>query len=151
MYPQARSEQPTDGRPVPGLDGSRTPEKTKASGPRALVVEPHPAMRVALEYLLSREGYRVESSAEAPENTSGPALVFLSGSDGHGLHVFEADGAADVSSATGILAFVPKPFGAADVLRVARAVSGFDGRKKRAGVVGGEAMDGGDERRGGRR
>jgi hypothetical protein len=64
---------------------------------------------------------------------------------GDGLYVFESRDAAStlegldpgaapsletLLGVTGIQAFVPKPFGAEDVLRVVRAVRGFDGRRR---------------------
>ena len=65
---------------------------------------------------------------------------------GDGLHVFEArdvdvaladlyggSGPFGGSPALGVHAFVPRPFGAADVLRVARAVCGFDRRRRAPG------------------
>jgi hypothetical protein len=67
----------------------------------------------------------------------------LVGDEG-GLYVFESRDAAEtlngpplgaqsseaLSAVTGIRAFVPKPFGAEDVLRVVRIVRGFDGRRR---------------------
>ena len=140
MYPDGQNE-PAAGRPTGGLWVSPTPETAgKRGNPRAFVVEPQPAVRAVLEYLLVREGYAVEAVAavEAGLVTPGPALLVLADEDGGGLHVFESrDAAEDLRKAplrarepTGILAFLPKPFGVADVLRVVRAVRGFDGRRR---------------------
>ncbi len=109
---------------------------------RAVVREPHPAIRGALEYLLSRQGYDVEVAGVAAVEP-GPALVLVSAGDGGGLYVFECGDAAEIlerasgddsleafSGVTGVRAFLPKPFGADDVLRVVRAVDGFDGRRR---------------------
>ena len=109
---------------------------------RAVVREPHPAIRSVLEYLLSRQGYAVEVAGVAAIEP-GPALVLVSAGDGGGLYVFECDDAAEAlertsgddsleafSGVTGVRAFLPKPFGADDVLRVVRAVDGFDGRRR---------------------
>lgn len=134
VYPEGRTDLPYE-RPVSGLGGAPTPRK-----PSAVIVESDPAVRAALEYLLVREGYAVEARDEAPQASERPVLVLASDEEGHGLHVFKLHGAVtgvprDGGSeappeATGIRAFVPKPFGALDVLRVVRAVSGFDVRKK---------------------
>jgi hypothetical protein len=66
-------------------------------------------------------------------------VLLLVGSE-DGLHVLEARDVAGLPGedllhrlilrADGIHAFVPKPFGASDVLRVVWAVSGFDSRKR---------------------
>lgn len=134
MYPEGQRDLPAE-RPPGGFEGSPTPER-----PRAVVFEPHPAVRVVLEYLLVREGFRVEARGEAPFAGPGPALMLVAAGDG--LYVFETrDAAATLegldpapaspfSGVTGIQAFVPKPFGAGDVLRVVRAVRGFDGRRR---------------------
>ena len=122
--------------------GDLRPSPTAKARARAVVREPHPAIRSVLEYLLSREGYAVEvvvGTAAAP----GPALALVSAGDGGGLYVFACGDAAEVvgpapagdpldafPGASGIRAFLPKPFGAADVLRVVRAVDGFDGRRR---------------------
>jgi hypothetical protein len=137
VYPEGQRDPPIE-RPAGGFDGSSTPESS-----RVVIVEPHPAVRVVLEYLLAREGYTVETPGEAP--FAGPALLLVAAEDGGGLHVFKTRNAAEtleglsrgahpspgsLSGITGIQAFVPKPFGAGDVLRVVRAVSGFDGRRR---------------------
>jgi DNA-binding response OmpR family regulator len=114
-------------------------------------VEPHPAVQAVLEHLLLREGYAVETRGDASEaalrQTPGrtPVLLLVGAENGDGLYVFQTRdvagvlaallGGAEVSqcsnlSAFGIHAFVPKPFGIVDILRVVRAVGGFDGRKK---------------------
>lgn len=105
-----------------------------------MVAEPHPRSRAAIEHALLREGYRLVDGEELPE---APVLLFAG--DGDGLHIFEARDVAGAlegiyagpgtlrvegSPALGIHAFVPRPFGVADVLRVARAVEGFDCRRR---------------------
>lgn len=127
-------------RPAGGAVGS-----SLVGAPRAVIWEPHPAVRAVLEHLLLREGYAVEVCGEDREATPGPALLLAGAEDGSGLHVFRT---RDVAGALprllggvappgrpgletfGIHAFLPKPFGSADVLRVVWAVGGFDGRKK---------------------
>lgn len=109
-------------------------------GRRAVVAEPHPRSRAAIEHVLVREGYRLVRGEEASE---APVLLFAGAGDG--LHILEArdvDGAlrdifeapgplrGEGSVALGIHAFVPRPFGVADILRVARAVEGFDCRRR---------------------
>ena len=107
---------------------------------RAMVAEPCPRSRAAIEHALVHEGYELvdgEGASEAP--------VLLFAGSGDGLHVLEARDVAcaleDISEfpgpsrchgsvALGIHAFVPRPFGLADVLRVARAVEGFDFRRR---------------------
>ena len=137
MCPEGQRDLPVE-RPLGGFEGSPTPER-----PRAVIVEPHPAVCVVLEYLLAREGYSVEARGEAPFAAPGPALMLVAADDG--LYVFESRDAAAIlegldpgisssleifSGVKGIQAFVPKPFGARDVLRVVRAVRGFDGRRR---------------------
>lgn len=106
-----------------------------------VVAEPNPRSRAAIEHALLGEGYLVVDG-DAPGAYEAPVLLFAG--DGDGLHVLEArdvSGAlagisgvpslrGDRSPALGIHAFVPRPFGVADVLRVARAVSGFDCRRR---------------------
>ncbi len=139
VHPRVREDvslkRPTGGTKGPFLVGA----------PRAVIWEPHLAVRAALEYLLLREGYAVEVWGEDHEAAPGPALLLAGAEDGDGLYVFQtrdASGAlprlsggvglpgGPTSEAFGIHAFLPKPFGAADVLRVVWAVGGFDGRKK---------------------
>ena len=124
-------------RPVGGFERPSTPER-----PRVVIFEPHPVVRVALECLLTREGFRAEAGDETSTVASGPALMLV-GDEG-GLYVFKSRDAAEtleqfqldaqfseaLSAVTGIWAFVPKPFGADDLLRVVRTVRGFDGRRK---------------------
>lgn len=113
--------------------------------PRAVISEPHPAVRAVLEHLLLREGYTVEVCGEDREAAPGPVLLLAGSEDGSGLYVFRTRDAAGILprlsrgaetpgepdlKALGIHAFLPKPFGAADVLRVVWAVGGFDERKK---------------------
>jgi hypothetical protein len=108
-----------------------------------VIFESHLAVRVVLEYLLLREGYSVDSRGEAPFAVAGPAHVLVG--DEAGLYVFVSgnvvgtikglDPELSYSPGTfaeviGIRVFVPKPFGAGDVLRVVRAVRGFDGRRR---------------------
>lgn len=113
-----------------------------------MIVEPNPAVRSVLEYLLVREGFRTEAHAEARFAVEGlaepgPALLLVAAGDGGGLHVVESRDVAvtlaemstatraspgDPSGAAGIRAFLPKPFGASDVLRVVRAIGAFDRR-----------------------
>ena len=113
--------------------------------PRAVISEPHPAVRAVLEHLLLREGYAVEVCGEDRETAPGPVLLLVGAEDGSGLYVFRTRDAAGALArlsggaglpggsdlkAFGIHAFLPKPFGAADVLRIVWVVGGFDGRRK---------------------
>jgi FixJ family two-component response regulator len=108
-------------------------------------VEPHPAVLTVLEYLLVREGYAVEAFAtEEPfVAVPGPALLLVAVGDG--LYVFLSEDVSETlggfvpgtggspvafSGATGIQAFLPKPFGVEDVLRVVKMVGGFEGRRR---------------------
>ena len=139
MFPEGHhglTKEPPPGGP------EAPPAGTSRGANRAIVREPHPAIRSVLEYLLGRQGYAVEvagAAAVAP----GPALVLVSAGDGGGLYVFACGDAAEAlerppagdsldafSGVTGVRAFLPKPFGADDVLRVVRAVDGFDGRRR---------------------
>ena len=135
MYPEGQTGLPAE-RPRGGFEGPPTPER-----PRAVIFEPHPAVRAVLEYLLARDGYSVESSGALARE--GPALMLVAAGDG--LYVFESRDAAETLEAldprvassfetlcgvTGIQAFVPKPFGAGDVVRVVRVVRGFDARRR---------------------
>ena len=137
-----------------GLPKERPPwalEPLPTLGPRntsrALVVEPHPAVRTVLEYLLGREGYAVEvfATEEPFVAVPGPALLLVAAGDGGGLYVFLSEDVSETlggfgpgasrsplafSGATGIQAFLPKPFGVEDVLRVVRVVGGFEGRRR---------------------
>ncbi|MGH3148129.1 MAG: hypothetical protein ACRDTR_20270 [Rubrobacter sp.] len=141
MCPEGQRGLPRE-RPPGALEQLPTLEPRSAS--RALVVEPHPAVRAVLEYLLAREGYAVETFAlgEPFVVAPGPALLLVAGDD-DGLYVFSSGDAAralggfvsgrspgNLSAATGIQAFLPKPFGIADVLRVVRVVDGFEGRRR---------------------
>jgi hypothetical protein len=56
-------------RPLGGFERPTTPEKT----PRAVIVEPHPAVRAVLEYLLAREGYAVEARGDIAAGEVRPA------------------------------------------------------------------------------
>ena len=140
MCPERQRDLPPE-RPVGGFERSSTTPGIS----RAVIVEPHPSVRAVLEYLLAREGYTVEARGEAPVAAPGPALLLVAAEDGSGLYVFESRNAAEtleglpldvrtspetLSGVTGIQVFVPKPFGAGDVLRVVRAVRGFDERKR---------------------
>ena len=104
-----------------------------------MILEDHPAICVALEHLMSREGYAVELLQEGYPTASGPALLLAGTRDLSGLYVYKV---RDVATALeklsggeflevphdhteGIRAFVPIPFGSKDVLRVVRAVSEF--------------------------
>ena len=107
-------------------------------GRRAVVAEPHPRSRAAIEHALLGEGYKLVDGG-----TSEVSVLLFAGA-GDGLHVLEARDVAaalEVLSggpgalhgsplAPGIHAFVPRPFGVVDVLRVARAVDGFDCRRR---------------------
>ena len=109
-----------------------------SSGRLAVVAEPHPRSRAAIEHALLGEGYRLVDG----ETSKAPVLLFAGAGDG--LHVLEARDVTAVLEgisggpgalhgsplAPGIHAFVPRPFGVADVLRVARAVDGFDCRRR---------------------
>ena len=106
-----------------------------------MVAEPHLRSRVAIEHALVHEGYKLVDEEEA--SSEAPVLLFAGAGDG--LHVLEArdvTGAlknifespgplrSDGAVALGIHAFVPRHFGVTDVLRVARAVEGFDCRRR---------------------
>lgn len=126
-----------------------TPSTTKSGGTlRAVVVEPYLTVRVVLEYLLAREGYAVEAGEEPFSVAPGRALLLVSATDGSGLYAFVSENAADtlaglisgtgrsfqtLSGTRGIEAFLPKPFGMEDVLRVVQVVDGFDGRRTHRG------------------
>jgi hypothetical protein len=140
VYPEGQRDLPAE-RPLGGFERPSTPKKT----PRAVILEPHPAVRAVLEYLLTQEGYAVEARGEAPFAALGPALLLVATEDRGGLYVFESRDAAEtleglshdwrtfpeeLSGVAGIRVFVPKPFGARDVVRVVRVVSGFDGRRR---------------------
>ncbi|QIN77335.1 hypothetical protein GBA65_01075 [Rubrobacter marinus] len=132
--------------PAPG-DPGRRDATGRAVAPaalarRAVVAEPCPRLRAAIEQALRGEGYRVVDGG-LPGGSEG-TVILLAG-DGDGLHVLEARDVAGAlvdlcggqgmprgvkSPALGIHAFLPRPFGAADVLRVARAVGGFDPRRR---------------------
>ncbi len=109
---------------------------------QAVVAEPCPRLRAAIEHALRGEGYRVLDGSLSSDSEE--PVILLAG-DGDGLHVLEARDVAGAlmdlcgspgmlrgegSPALGIHDFVPRPFGAADVLRVARAVGGFDPRRR---------------------
>lgn len=100
-------------------------------------------MQAVLEHLLVCEGYEVWRPRKALGKPLGPVLLLVGSEDG--LHVLETRDVAEllaealpgedllyqfITRADGIHAFVPKPFGASDVLRVVWAVSGFDSRKR---------------------
>lgn len=125
--------------------GGAAVEPSRVGVPRAVIYEPHPAVRAVLEHLLLREGYAVEVCGEGREAAPGPVLLLAGSEDGSGLYVFRTRDAAGTLprlsggpdspgvsglKAVGIHAFLPKPFGATDVLRVVWAVGGFDERKK---------------------
>lgn len=126
-------------------------------GDRAIIVELHPAVQAVLEHLLIREGYTVEAFGGASEAAPGqlpfptsPVLLLVGAESGDGLYIFRTrdisgvlaalDGGPEPPegdlpngfnlSAFGIHAFVPKPFGILDILRVVHAVGDFDERKK---------------------
>lgn len=143
VYPDGWREAPAE-RPTGALDGPPTPgiPRTPATY-RAVILEPNPAARSVLEYLLVREGFRTEAHAEARFAEPGPALLLMAARDG--LYVVESRDAAatlaemdaatrassrDLEGIAGLRAFLPKPFGARDVLRVVRAVNGSDGRDR---------------------
>jgi len=145
-------------RPPGALEPLPTLEPRNAS--RALVFEPHPAVRTVLEYLLAREGYAVEAfTAGEPFAAAPGSALLLFAWDDDGLYVFLSGDAAEtldgfvpgngsspgaLSGAIGIQAFLPKPFGIADVLRVVRVVDGFEGRRRAfaEGVVDTKGEDG---------
>ena len=134
-------------RPSASCEPERSASAGRAQDPsptgrRVLVAEPYPRSKAAIEHALLGEGYRVVDE-DVPGDYEAPVLL-LAG-DGDGLHVLEARDVAgalagisgvpgslrgDRSPALGIHAFVPRPFGVADVLRVARAVSGSDCRRR---------------------
>ena len=141
-----------DASRYPGKHPSPVPRETQRLAPRArvpaptppgrraLVAQTHPRLRVAIEHALLGEGYEL---VDGPWAASGAPVLLFAGA-GDGLHVLKArdvaaaleglsggPGALHGSSlAPGIHAFVPRPFGVADVLRVARAVNGFDCRRR---------------------
>jgi CheY-like chemotaxis protein len=110
-----------------------------------VIVEWHPAVQAVLEHMLLQEGYTVKTYGEAaqvaPERA--PVLLLVSAKEGDGLYVFRTHDVSGVLamlseganlsgptlSAFGIYAFLPKPFGIVDILRIVCAVGGFDGRK----------------------
>ena len=137
-------------RPSPGFDSFPTssayPTYPDRKISRAVIAESHPTVATVLEHLLKREGYSVELWVKNCALQAGPALLLASAEDRSGLYVFEVRDicrtleeltinpgglARSLSLAEGIHAFLPEPFGAADVLRVVRAVSGFDGSRER--------------------
>ena len=93
-----------------------------------------------------REGYLVETREKAgdyPRPGPGAALLLVSLRTDDGLYVLETGdlaGTLDMlaqvgqqelsAAATGMHAYLPRPFGVEDVLRAVRAVSGFDGRRR---------------------
>lgn len=79
MYPEGQPDLPAR-RPDGGFEVRQPPKG------RAVIFEPHPAVRVALEYLLSREGYSVDARGEGPFAVAGPALMLVAVEDG--LYVF---------------------------------------------------------------
>ena len=100
---------------------------------------------------MAREGYLVEAredtGGDGLGSGPGPVLLLASPRMYDGLYVLETrdlaetlrsltgDGepglpAAAVAAATGMYAYLPRPFGVEDVLRAVQAVSGFDGRRK---------------------
>ncbi len=145
MYPEGQRGLPKG----PPNGGPAKPPATKlAEAFRAVIVEPHPSVRVVLEYLLVREGYAVEAGEEPFAVAPGRALLLVSATDGSGLYAFVSENAPDalagfvsdngrsfqtLPGVRGIEAFVPKPFGMEDVLRVVQVVDGFDGRRTHRG------------------
>lgn len=133
-------------RPATGLEGLPT-SKFSGTRRRAVILEDHPAIGAVLEHLLSREGYAVELLGEGSRAEPGAALLLAGDAEHSGLHVFEVRDAPEALKRIfageplkdfaletgGIRAFVPVPFGSGDVLRVVRAVSGFDRRRRGAG------------------
>jgi DNA-binding response OmpR family regulator len=113
---------------------------------RAVIVERHPAVQAVLEHTLLQEGYAVKTYGEAAQVTPerAPVLLLVGAENGEGLYVFRTHDVsgvlatlsegANLSGSTlstfGIHAFLPKPFGIVDILRIICAVAGFDGRKK---------------------
>lgn len=121
---------------------------------RAIIVEPNPAVGSVLEYLLAREGFLTEVHEEVrpavesvqaglADGRSGQESFLLFVAAGDGLYIARSRDAvaaleetsratrtpfAGQSGATDIRAFVPKPFGARDVLWAVRTVSGSDER-----------------------
>ena len=93
-----------------------------------------------------REGYLVEAGenpGDYPTVEPGAALLLASLPTHDGLYVLETrDLARTLESlarvgelelpavATGMHAYLPRPFGVEDVLRAVRAVSGFDSRRR---------------------
>lgn len=125
----------------------------RSSGPgvhktvlRTVILEDHPAIGAALEYLMLREGYAVELLGEGASATPGPALLLVGARDRSGLYVFKVRDAAvalgnlfeddfldlledPYARTEGIRAFVPIPFGSKDVLGVVRTVGEFETRE----------------------
>jgi CheY-like chemotaxis protein len=126
---------------------------------RALVIDRNPVVQASLEHILAQERYEVEAPQDGASVSyhPGPVLCLVGARDESGLHVFTAPDTAPAildlpvsrtgerasSGRDGIRAFIPKPFGIADVLRVVWAVGGFDGRRR---TRAGEARDGARER-----
>lgn len=104
-----------------------------------MILEDYPAICVALEHLMLREGYEVELLQGGHSATPGPALLLTGARDLSGLYVYKVRDVATVveklwgdellevphDQTEGIRAFVPIPFGTKDVLRVVRAVGEF--------------------------
>ncbi len=144
MCPEGQRGLPRE-RPPWALEPPTTLEPRNTS--RAVIVESHPAVRAVLEYLLAREGYAVEAFAtEEPfVAVPGPALLLVAAGDGGDLYVFLSEDVSEIlggfvpgtggsavafSGAIGIQAYLPKPFGGEDVLRVIGMVGGFEGRRR---------------------
>jgi hypothetical protein len=150
VYPEGQRDLPVE-RPIWAPEGPPTPEFRKV---RTVILEPHPAVRAVLEYLLTQEGHAVEARESytppagpgaGPGTEPGPALFLVAAEDGGGLYVFGSRNAAEtleelsagakpslegLAGVTGMQAFVPKPFGAGDVLRAVRMVRSYDGRRR---------------------
>lgn len=127
--------------------------------PAVQAVLEHLLLREGYAVETFRETAEAASVQEKPEQGSqqayapfSPVLLLVSAGSGEGLYVFRTRDVPGVVAALtddtgfeipgvvgagrldlpafGIYAFVPKPFGIADILRVVRAISGFDERKK---------------------
>ncbi len=91
LMPARAREKVLSNRPAGGAVGS-----SLARMPRAVIYEPHPAVRAVLEHLLLREGYAVEVCGEGREAAPGPVLLLAGSEDGSGLYVFRTRDAAGI-------------------------------------------------------
>lgn len=107
-----------EGYIVEALDEPATGEP--AAGASGSPARPGPGPALLLVSLKVHDGLYVLQSRE-------PAVALESFSRAEGCRIGEPELSA---AATGMHAHLPRPFGAEDVLRAVRAVSGFDGRRR---------------------